>query len=284
MTDRLDLGIDVTRPNVARVYDYFVGGKDNFAADREFAEAAMRIAPKAPLAAQVNREFLGRVVRYLVAVAGITQLIDIGSGLPTAGNVSEVAHALDRNVHIAHVDNDPVVFTHSKALLSDMSTTDIVLADVRSPESVLGDPVVRRLIDFSRPVGLLLLAVLHHVEDEDKPAAIAQALRAAMPPGSYLAISSFRMPGPEVPELRDATLKGEQLLVGKLGSGRWRDDAEIATWFGDWEMLPPGLVSLREWWPPDPAEAGDEAVIRLSDHVEKDEIYHSFYGGVARKA
>jgi hypothetical protein len=288
MAGRHDLGIDVTRPNVARVYDYFVGGKDNFAADREFAEQAMRIAPKAPLAAQVNREFLGRVVRFLVGTAGITQLIDIGSGLPTAGNVSEVAHALDRGVHVVHVDNDPVVFMHSKALLSDMSTTDIVLADVRSPESVLGDPVVRRLIDFSRPVGLLLLAVLHHVEDEDKPATIAAALRAAMPAGSYLAISSFRMPGPEVPDLRAATLKGEQLLVGKLGSGRWRDDTEIATWFGDWEMLPPGLVSLREWWPPDPdpAWAGDEdgGVVRLSGFVEKDEIYHSFYGGVARKA
>jgi len=272
MTDRHDLGIDVTRPNVARVYDYFVGGKDNFAADREFAEQAMRIAPKAPLAAQANREFLGRVVRFLVGPAGITQLIDIGSGLPTAGNVSEVAHAVDRDVHVVHVDNDPVVYMHSQALLADSTTTDIVLADVRSPQSILGDPVVSRLIDFSRPVGLLLLAVLHHVEDDDKPADIAQALRSAMPSGSYLAISSLRMPGPELPELRASTLEGERLLVGQLGSGRWREDAEIATWFGDWEMLPPGLVSLREWRPP------------ITDaRIERDEIYHSFYGGVARK-
>jgi hypothetical protein len=257
--------IDVHRPNVARVYDYFVGGKDNFAADREFAEQAMRIAPKAPMAAQANREFLGRVVRFLVGSAGITQLIDIGSGLPTAGNVSEAAHALDRSAHIVHVDNDPVVFMHSKALLSDRWTTDIVLADVRSPQSIMDDPVVRRLIDFSQPVGLLLLAVLHHVEDADKPAAIMDVLRSALPSGSYLAISSFRMPGTNLPDLRATTLEAERLLVGKLGSGRWREDAEIASWFGDWEMLTPGLVPLLEWRPP-VADA----------FIERDEIYHSF--------
>jgi hypothetical protein len=264
--------LDVSRPNVARVYDYFVGGKDHFAADREFAEQCMRIAPKAPLAAQANRTFLGRVVRFLVGSAGITQLIDIGSGLPTGGNVSEVAHGLDRNVHVVHVDNDPVVYTHSQALLSDVRTTDIVLADVRDPASILADPVMSRLIDFGRPVGLLLLAVLHHVEDDDKPATIMDALRAAMPAGSYLAISSFRLPGPELPELRAVTIEGEKLLTGKLGSGRWREETEIQSWFGDWNMLEPGLVPLPEWRPP----------VR-SGGVERDEIYHSFWGGVARK-
>jgi len=262
---------DITRPNVARVYDYFVGGKDNFAADREFADKAMEIAPKAPLAALANREFLRRVVRYLVGEAGITQLLDIGSGLPTQGNVSEVAHEINPAVHVAYVDNDPVVYLHSKALLSDAVTADIVKADIRSPAEILTDPTVQSLIDFDQPVGLLLLAVLHHIEDREDPAGIVARLRDAMPAGSYLAITSLRMPGPELPELRAATIEGEKLLAQGLGTGRWREDEEILTWFGDWELLPPGLVSLLEWRP------------SAHDHIERDEVYHSFFGGVARK-
>jgi S-adenosyl methyltransferase len=263
--------IDITKPNVARVYDYFVGGKDNFSADREFARRAMELAPKAPLSAQHNRAFLRRVVRFLVGELGITQLIDIGSGLPTAGNVSEVAHELNPDVHVVYVDNDPVVYTHSKALLSDPVRADIVNADIRDPAGILADPLVERLIDFDRPVGLLLLAVLHHVQDADDPDAIATRLRDAMPSGSYLAISSLRLPGHDLPELRATTIEGEKLLADGLGSGRWREDYEIKSWFGDWELLPPGLVSLQEWRPASP------------DPIEHDENYHSFFGGVARK-
>src|SRR6266700_183789 len=130
-------GLDVGRPNVARVYDAFLGGKDNFAADREFVARALELAPKAPLAAEANRAFLRRVVSYLVGEAGITQLLDIGSGLPTQGNVSEVAHEINPAVHVAYVDNDPVVYLHSKALLSDAVTADIVEADIRSPAEIL---------------------------------------------------------------------------------------------------------------------------------------------------
>jgi hypothetical protein len=263
--------IDVRKPNVARVYDVFLGGKDNFAADREFAEKAMRIAPKAPLAASENRSFLRRVVRYLVGEAGLTQLLDIGSGLPTRGNVSEVAHEINPAVHVVHVDNDPVVYTHSKALLTDDRTTDIVLGDIRAPAAILADPDVRKLIDFERPVGLLLFAILHHVADYDDPAWIAARLRDAVPTGSYLAISSFRMPGPELPELRGKTLEGEKLLNESLGSGRWREDEEILAWFGDWELLEPGLVSILAWRP------------AVRGRIPRDEIYHSFSGGVARK-
>ena len=263
--------IDITKPNVARVYDYFVGGKDNFSADREFARRAMELAPKAPLSAQNNRAFLRRVVRCLVGEMGITQLIDIGSGLPTAGNVSEVAHAINPDVHVVYVDNDPVVYTHSKALLSDPVKADIINADIRDPDGILADPTVARLIDFDRPVGLLLLAVLHHVHDDEDPNAIAARLRDAMPAGSYLAISSLRLPGRDLPELRAITLKGESLLADELGSGRWRTDTQIRAWFGDWELLPPGLVSLAEWRPATP------------DPITRDEIYHSFFGGVAHK-
>jgi hypothetical protein len=264
-------GIDVTRPNVARVYDAFLGGKDNFAADREFVAKAVELAPKSPLVAKANRAFLRRVVRYLVGEAGITQLLDIGSGLPTQGNVSEVAHEVNPAVHVVHVDNDPVVYTHSKALLADSRTTDIVALDVRRPADILADPVVREMIDFGRPVGLLLFAILHHIQDHEDPAWIAAQLRDAMPRGSYLAISSFRMPGPELPELRAATIEGEKLLVGTLGSGRWREDEEIITWFGDWELLEPGWVSLAAWRP------------TISRRIPQDEVYHGFFGGVARK-
>jgi S-adenosyl methyltransferase len=263
--------INISKPNIARVYDCFLGGKDNFAADREFVRQSLEVTPKAPLAARVNRVFLRRAVQYLAAEVGLTQFLDIGSGLPTQGNVSEVAHAIDPTIHVVHVDNDPIVYTHSKALLSDKFTTDIVIGDVREPAKILADPDVRRLIDFDRPVGLLLLAILHHVEDADDPGRIAAQLRDAMPPGSYLALSSFHMPGPELPELRALTIESEKLLLGTLGSGRWREGEEIESWFGDWELLEPGVVPLPDWRP----EPGIE--------VLRDEFYHGFVGGVARK-
>ena len=263
--------IDISKPNIARVYDCMLGGKDNFAADREFVAEVLRFAPRAPLSSIANRQFLRRVVQYLVVEAGITQFLDLGSGLPTQGNVSEVAHEYNPDAHIVHVDYDPVVYTHSKALLADARTTDFVLGDVRRPEEILADPVVRALIDFDRPVGLLMFAILHHVEDVDQPERIADVLRDAMPSGSYLAISSLRLPGPDLPELRAITIEGEALLVGTLGSGRWREDSDILAWFGDWEMIEPGLVSLGDWRS---AESGQ---------VPFPEVRHSFFGGVARK-
>ena len=133
------------------------------------------------------------------------------------------------------------------------------------------DPDVRKLIDFEKPIGLLLFAILHHVKDDDEPGRIAAQLRDAMPDGSYLALSSLRLPGPELPALRAVTIEGEKLLVGTLGSGRWREDEEILTWFGDWELLEPGLVSILDWRP------------APGTFIERDENYHSFFGGVARK-
>lgn len=262
---------DITKPNVARVYDALLGGKDNFAADREFVAETLRFAPMAPLAAMANRQFLDRVVRYLVAEAGITQLLDLGSGLPTQGNVSEVAHEIDKEARVVHVDNDPIVYTHSKALLTDARTTEFITGDIRRPAEILSDPVVRSLIDFGRPVGLLLFAILHHIQDEDHPERIMAGLRDAMPSGSYLAISSLRLPGPDQPELREVTIEGEKLLTGTLGSGRWREDAEILSWFGDWELIEPGLVPLADW--PQARQS----------HTTHPNIQHSFSGGVARK-
>jgi hypothetical protein len=268
----LHTGLDVTKPNAARIYDYFAGGKDNFAADRDFADAVVKFAPTAAMVVRNNREFLRRAVRFMACEAGITQFLDIGSGLPGAGNVSEVAHEVNPDAHIVHVDNDPVVYTHSKALLADSRTTDFVLADAREPAEILADPAVANLIDFTRPVGLVMIAVLHHVSDDDDPDAIADAMRVAMPPGSYLAISSFRMPGHEFPELRDLTREGEKLVEGQLGSGRWREQEEILAWFGDWELLEPGLVPVVDWRPVFPTQL-----------CATDPTYLTLAGGVARK-
>lgn len=262
---------DVSKPNVARVYDAMLGGKDNFAADREFVAEVLRFAPMAPLGAIANRQFLRRAVQYLVVEAGITQFIDLGSGLPTQGNVSEVAHQFSPRARVVHVDNDPVVYTHSKALLADARTTDFVLGDVRRPAEILADPVIEALIDFDRPVGLLLFALLHHLEDGDHLGTIMAEFRAAMPGGSYLAISSLRLPGPELPELRAITIEGEKLHTGILGAMRWREDSEILSWFDGWDLVPPGLVPLADWRPP------------VAGHVPYPELQNSFSGGVAKK-
>jgi S-adenosyl methyltransferase len=265
------VGVDARIPNIARVYDAFLGGKDNFAADRQVVEFALQVTPDAPVGARANRAFLRRVVRYLVGEAGITQLLDVGSGLPTQGNVHEVAHELNPAARIVYVDNDPVVYTHGQALLADARTTEVVTADVRRPGAVLKDPIVREFIDFSQPVGLLLLSILHHINDEDDPAGIMARLRDAMPRGSYLAISSFRMPGPEYPEHRAKTAEMEQLFNEKLGTGHWRSDEEIRAWFGDWELIEPGLVPLAEWRPD------------VRGQTRRDATYYGFVGGVARK-
>ena len=263
---------DVSKPNVARVYDAMLGGKDNFAADREFVAEVLRFAPMAPLGAIANRQFLGRVVRYLVVEAGVTQFLDLGSGLPTQGNVSEVARQFSARARVVHVDNDPIVYTHSKALLSDAPMTDFVLGDVRRPGEILADPVVRSMIDFEQPVGLLLFALLHHLRDGDHPERIMAEFLAAMPTGSYVAISSLRLPGPELPELRAVTIENERVHTAPLGGMRWREDAEIRSWFGDWELVAPGLVPVVDWRPPVPGQAAFP------------EIQHSFSGGVARKS
>jgi hypothetical protein len=262
---------DVSKPNVARVYDAMLGGKDNFAADREYVAEVLRFAPMAPLGAIANRQFLGRVMQYLVAEAGITQFLDLGSGLPTQGNASEVAHQFNPRARVVHVDHDPIVYTHSKALIADAETTGIVLGDVRRPAEILTDPAVQAMINFDEPVGLLFFAVLHHVEDDDHPEWLVAEFRDAMPSGSYLALSSLRLPGNDLPEQRTVTIEGEKIFNEPVGPMRWREDTEIMAWFGNWEMIPPGFVPLGDWRPPVP------------EHAPYPEIQNSFSGGVAKK-
>jgi hypothetical protein len=264
-------GIDVTKPNIARVYDAFLDGKDNFAVDRAVVELTLQIVPDAAAGAKANRAFLRRVVRYLAGQAGIGQFLDIGSGLPSQGNVHEIAHEVSPAARVAYVDSDPVVLRHAQALLAGAPTVRVVTADVRRPAEILGSDQVREFIDFDRPVGLLMLAILHHVREEEDPAGIVARFREAAAPGSYLAISSFRMPGSGHPQDAARTLEVQDLFNAKLGTGLWREQEEILAWFGDWELLDPGLVPLPEWRPDTAGQAA------------RDSTYHGFVGGVARK-
>jgi hypothetical protein len=177
-------GIDVSKPSIARVYDFMVGGKDHFGIDRMAAERAMEIMPDAQEAGRACRAFLRRAVRYLSAEAGIRQFLDIGSGLPTATNVHQVAHEVDPEARVVYVDNDPMVLAHGRALLADERTTTVINADLRAPEEILRHQVTRDYLNFDEPVGLLLLSILHHLHDDEDPGGIAATLRAAMPVGS----------------------------------------------------------------------------------------------------
>jgi hypothetical protein len=185
--------------------------------------------------------------------------------------VHEVAEAVGPEVRVVYVDNDPVVRAHAQALMASSTKTVFVTADIRDPDKILDDPTVREFTDSGQPVGLLLLAILHHVNDDEDPGGIVARLRDALPSGSHLAISSFRMPGPEHPEDAAKTAAMEKMFNERLGTGRWRSHQEILAWFGDWELLRPGLVPLPEWRPDEPVRA------------ERDATHYGFVGGVARK-
>jgi hypothetical protein len=264
-------GIDVSKPNVARVYDYMIGGKDHFAIDRMAGERVREIMPDARDAGRACRSLLRRVVHYLAAEAGIHQFLDIGSGLPTETNVHQVAHGVDPAARVVYVDNDPMVLVHGRALLARDGTTTVIEGDVRRPQEILDHKVVRERLDFTEPVGLLLMSILHHVHDSEDPAGIAATLRDALPPGSYLGIIHFWNPGEEHPEISAKVRQSEQLFNETMGTGRWRSRAEIAEYFGDFEMVEPGLVPVTDWRPDD--DSGD---------VLKDTRYTAL-GGVARK-
>jgi hypothetical protein len=264
--------IDITKPSVSRVYDFMLGGKDNFPADRRVAERALEIAPDAPKAARANRDFLRRVVRHLAAEAGIRQFLDIGSGLPTQGNVHEIAQAVAPDTRTVYVDIDPMVLAHGRALLTKTNGTTVVEADIKQPESILSHPKVVELIDLGQPVGLLLFAILHHLSDDEDPWGVAARLCAALPPGSYLAISHFHNPGERHPEVAKQAAGAEKIFNETLGTGRWRSHDELLALFGDLEVLEPGLVPLPEWRP----EPGS--------HSEQGITYHTFVGGLARKS
>jgi S-adenosyl methyltransferase len=239
--------IDTARPHGARMYDYFLGGKDNFAADRRTAAELLHVVPTIRAAARENRAFLGRAVRYLVAEAGIRQFLDIGTGLPSANNVHEVAQDLAPSCRVVYVDNDPIVLAHARALLTSApeGKTAYIHADLRDPEKILGDAVVRDTLDFTKPVALMLVAVLHFVPGDDHPRAKVAALLDALPSGSYLVASHAT---PEYDPERAAVAARLYRQRGVPFQFRTDDEfAEIA--FSGLEMVEPGLVPVSEWRP-----------------------------------
>ncbi|HUB40612.1 MAG TPA: SAM-dependent methyltransferase [Streptosporangiaceae bacterium] len=235
-------------PNVARMYDFMLGGKENYASDRAAVASLIELsATDVPHAARLNRAFLGRAVQY-VAGHGVTQFLDIGAGLPTQQSVHQVAQEIAPDIRTVYVDNDPVVLAHSRALLGDNSTTAAVLGDVRDPAGIISDPAVRELIDFTRPVCILLVAVLHFVPDAADPKGILAALRDAMVPGSYLILSHGTVDGapPEVAAKADASRVYDQATAQVT----LRDAAQVAALLDGFTLVEPGLVHTSQWRPP----------------------------------
>lgn len=230
------------QPHSARMYDYLLGGKDNFPADREAAERAVTSFPTLRTAAQENRRFIGRAVRYLVEEAGITQFLDIGSGLPTAENVHEVAQRHAPDAHVVYVDNDPIVLAHGRALLEEHGRTTVIQADARDTAVILSHPGTRELIDFSRPVGVLVVAVLHLIGDEDDPASIVRALRQAVPPGSHLVLSHATA------DISPETALGVQAAYRARGIPlTLRSRSAFEEYFEGLDLVEPGVQVVSDW-------------------------------------
>ncbi|WP_214108981.1 SAM-dependent methyltransferase [Acrocarpospora catenulata] len=232
-------------PSVARMYDYYLGGKDNFAADREAADHILAVMPYVRDFTRDNRAFLSRSVR-LVADAGVRQFLDIGSGLPTRENVHQVAQQTAPDSRVVYVDNDPIVLAHGRALLAENPLTTVVQADLREPKTLLDHPEVRSRLDFSQPVALLLLAVLHFVADDEEAAAIVAQLRERLAPGSYVIIShghAGRVSKQDEALVRDA------YKATKAGNLTPRSPEQILAYFDGLELLEPGLVPVEAWRP-----------------------------------
>jgi hypothetical protein len=230
-------------PNVARIYDYLLGGKDNFASDRLAATELMRVVPDIAMACRHNRQFLERAVRYLAGDRSIRQFIDIGTGLPTQGNVHEVAQAMDPGARVLYVDNDPVVVSHAQALLINAPTVVAINRDLRYPHEIIGHPALQALIDLNEPVALLLVAILHFIPDGCDPYGIVDELKAAMPSGSYLVLSHAT--GDDVPA--EVTNQVRELYSHANAPAVPRTREGIIRFFDGLEMIPPGLADVCAW-------------------------------------
>ena len=258
-------GVNINVPHSARMYDYWLGGKDNFAVDRAVGDAMMKAIPGMRYMAGENRKFIHRAARDLVAKEGIEQFLDIGTGIPTRPNLHEVAQKINPSARVVYVDNDPIVLVHARALMisSPEGRSEYISADIRDPRSILDDPVLIETLDLAKPVGLTLIAILMLLADEDDPWAQVSALRDAMPSGSCLAIThptaDFN-PGEVNEAVAAATGAGVTLVV--------RSKEEVRRFFGDWELLEPGLVPVSSWRPDEPVHDPEAAY---------------YWSGVARK-
>jgi len=259
-------GIDTTKANIARVYDWWLGGDHNFRADQDAARAAIAVDPNTRATASANRAFLGRVVRFLAREAGIRQFLDIGSGIPTAQNVHQVAQAAAPGSRVVYVDNDEVAVAHSRLLLEDNPDATVVQADLREPAKILADPETQLMLDFTQPIGLLLVAVLHFISEADGPARILATLRDALAPGSYVVVCHLcRDARPEmagtVEDVYNSRVEARLCM---------RSREQITRMFDRCTLIEPGLVWLPEWRPDSP------------DDVPEDPSKHWCLVGVAR--
>lgn len=239
----------VETPSAARMYDYYLGGHHNFEVDRVAAEHMISLYPETRLVALANRAFLRRAVTFLVQ-QGIDQFLDLGSGIPTVGNVHLVAQQLNPQARVVYVDIDPVAVTHSAALLEHNPNATIVRADVRQIDALLATPAVREMLDFSRPIAVLIIALLHFVTDDAEVAGLLNRLRAGLVPGSYLAIGHGTLD--EIPP--DALAQIEQLYRRTTHAVRMRPAATIHSFFGGLELVEPGVVYAPLWRPEDEAD------------------------------
>ncbi|MFL6124939.1 SAM-dependent methyltransferase [Actinophytocola sp.] len=253
---RVPVGVDPTRASIARVYDAFLGGKDNYAIDREVFERVKKVAPEAQDLAWSNRNFLIRAVRFLVDQGGIRQFLDCGSGLPTAENTHQVAQRIAPEARVVYVDNDPVVIAHGNALLEENDYTNFVSADIFQPQQVLQNPEVCRHLNFDEPIALLQVGTLHHYTADNGGELMREYIE-ALAPGSFVAISHFY--NPETPEHQALATRMEDVFIhSPMGSGRFRTKAELMKFIPGLEIIPPGpglepdIVLSDLWWPDGP--------------------------------
>jgi hypothetical protein len=249
--------VDTSVAHIARVYNYWLGGKDHFAADRAAGEQAIKAFPDIGLSARANRAFLARAVRFLAGEAGIRQFLDIGTGIPAASNTHEIAQSAAPQSRVVYVDNDPVVLSHARALLASdpAGATDYIDADLRDPLRILASAA--RLLDFGRPVAVMLMAILQHLSDEDSPYEIVATLLDAMPPGSYLALSH---PASDIDAASMAKMAGIlNLMVAEKVT--FRDGPAVARFFDPLELVQPGMVQASKWRPANEAEAASPAAL-----------------------
>jgi SAM-dependent methyltransferase len=257
---------DADGPNIARVYDYLLGGSHNFAADRVSAEEFLARWPDAPETMRLNRAFLGRAVRFLVAHAGIRQFLDIGSGIPTMGNVHAIAQQEAPDARVVYVDNDEVAVLHSRAILARNDNAIAIQADLRRPQEILHNQQLQAMLDLSRPTALLLVAVLHFFPDADTPAALVAQLRDALTPGSYVVISHGTTDD-QPPNVAEAMEHYNQTTALFQPRGY----AEVEAFFDGFELIDPGVVHIPLWRPDQPEDIGK--------HPER----IAAYGGVGYK-
>jgi SAM-dependent methyltransferase len=260
-------GIDLSVPSVSRIYDYYLGGSHNFEVDREAARMALEIMPGLPKIMQANRAFMRRAVRYAVE-GGISQFLDIGSGIPTFGNVHEVAQTASPQARVVYVDNDPVAVAHSQAVLEGNDNAGIVAADLRKPHDIVNSPELTRLLDLDKPVALLLVAVLHFMVEEDDPWQAVAQLRDALAPGSLLVLTHASTEGSTVSsEVGD---KVEAVYRRASSPLVMRTRVQVERFFDGFEMVEPGLVAMPDWRPDGPTG-------------QEDPIVYTGFAGVGRK-